>query len=63
MTYVAHPEEQTPGRGDGAVALARGRLAGVSDTVKLPIDYWTATDYLDTPVGQQLIREVLQRVE
>ena len=58
-----HPEELTPGQGDGAVALARGRLAGVSDTVELPIDHWTATDHLDTPVGQQLIREVLQRVE
>jgi pimeloyl-ACP methyl ester carboxylesterase len=58
-----HPEELTPGQGDGAVAIARGRLEEVNDTVELPIDHWTATDHLDTPIGQQLIREVLKRVQ
>lgn len=58
-----HPLELTPGAGDGAVAVERGRLAGVSDIIELPIDHWTATDHLDTEVGRKLIREVLDRVK
>lgn len=50
-------------QGDAAVAIARGQLTGVTDIVELPVDHWTATDHLDTPIGQQLIREVLQRVQ
>lgn len=57
-----HPLELTPGAGDGAVAVVRGRLIGVSDIVELPIDHWTATDHLETEAGQQLIREVVTRV-
>ena len=33
-----HPQELTPGEGDGAVAVIRGKLEGVPDTVVLAID-------------------------
>lgn len=57
-----HPLEMTPGAGDGAVALIRGRLDGVTDIVELPVDHWTVTDHLDSEAGRQLIREVISRI-
>ena len=57
-----HPLELTPGEGDGAVAVERGRLAGVEDVVLLPMDHWTATHGLGAPDGQELLHEVLNRL-
>ena len=57
-----HPLELTPDQGDGAVAVERGRLAGVEDVIALPIDHWTATEELTGPDGQRLMREVLDRL-
>ncbi len=57
-----HPLELTPGEGDGAVAVERGRLAGVEDVVLLPMEHWTVTKHLDDDDGKQLVQEVLQRI-
>ena len=57
-----HPLELTPGEGDGAVAVERGRLAGVEDVVLLPMDHWTVTKHLADEDGKQLVQEVLQRI-
>ncbi len=58
-----HPLELIPGEGDGAVAVERGRLAGVDDVVLLPIDHWTATKHLNDDDGKQLVHEVFQRIK
>ena len=58
-----HPQELTPGEGDGAVAVERGRLAGVEDVVLLPMEHWTVTKHLDDDDGKQLVREVLHRLK
>lgn len=58
-----HPLEMTPGEGDGAVAVVRGKLDGVSDTVVLPIDHWTAPDHIESEAGQLLVGEIRQRLK
>lgn len=58
-----HPLELTPGQGDGAVAIDRGRLAGVADVTLLPMDHWTATEDFSGDDGIQLAREVLNRLQ
>lgn len=58
-----HPLELTPGEGDGAVAVQRGRLAGVEDVALLQMTHWTATKHLDDEDGQQLVPQVLQRLK
>ena len=58
-----HPLELTPGEGDGAVAVERGRLAGVEDVVLLPMEHWTVTKHLTDDDGKKLVREVLQRLK
>lgn len=42
-TLAAEMEEVVEGKGDGVVAVKRGRLAGVDDVVEMPFDHLTCT--------------------
>jgi pimeloyl-ACP methyl ester carboxylesterase len=42
-TLVAEMDEVVEGKGDGVVAVKRGRLPGVDDVVELPFDHLTCT--------------------
>jgi pimeloyl-ACP methyl ester carboxylesterase len=55
-------DELVDGLGDGAVAVERGRLEGVDDTIVLRFNHGTITSALDDEGGQRLIAEVLARL-
>jgi hypothetical protein len=55
-------DELVDGLGDGAVAVERGRLEGVDDTIVLSFNHGTITSPLDDEGGQRLIAEVLARL-
>ncbi|MCA9267394.1 MAG: hypothetical protein KDA41_02940 [Planctomycetales bacterium] len=59
---VADLDEVVGGYGDGAVAVKRGRLAGVSDTVVLEFDHLSVLHHTDDPAVQQVYAEVLKRL-
>lgn len=49
--------------GDGAVAVERGRLDGVEDTVLLEFSHLTITRATDSPQGRELLNAILSRLE
>jgi pimeloyl-ACP methyl ester carboxylesterase len=55
-------DELVEGRGDGVVAVARGRLDGVSDTLVLPFGHLSVTGEPATDVVRQVQAAVLQRL-
>jgi len=59
---LADLDEVKYGKGDGAVSIARGRLAGVKDTVVLPFNHMTMVHGAGTPAEKQLRREIIQRL-
>jgi pimeloyl-ACP methyl ester carboxylesterase len=59
---LADLDEVKHGKGDGAVSIARGRLAGVEDTVVLPFNHLTMVHGAATPADKQLRREILRRL-
>jgi len=60
---LADMDEVVAGKGDGAVSIARGRLAGVADTIVLPFDHVTMLDRADTAVQKRLRAEVIRRLK
>lgn len=56
-------DELVEGKGDGVVAVARGRLDGVSDTVVLPFGHLSVTGEPVTDVVRQVQAAVLERIE
>jgi pimeloyl-ACP methyl ester carboxylesterase len=59
-------DEVVEGRGDGVVALKRGRLDGVDDVVLLPFDHFNCTDEPgpgDDDAVRQLQTELLARLQ
>jgi pimeloyl-ACP methyl ester carboxylesterase len=55
-------DELVNGLGDGAVAVERGRLEGVDDTIVLGFSHGEISLALDDADGRQLIAEVLTRL-
>jgi len=60
--YLADLDEVIRGKGDGAVAVARGRLAGVADTVILDFDHLAMADDPSQPGSVELMRQILARL-
>ncbi len=56
--HLTDLDEVVRGKGDGAVAVGRGRLQGVSDIEVLEFDHLDFSGPQDTP-GAMLIREAL----
>ena len=56
-------DELVEGKGDGVVAVKRGRLEGVSDTVILPFGHLGVTGEPDSDVRQTVQRAILARVQ
>lgn len=62
-TILDDPQELLAGSGDGLVAVSRGRLEGVEDTVVLPINHGTVSRQFDSPEGRQLLEMIVDRLE
>jgi pimeloyl-ACP methyl ester carboxylesterase len=64
---VAEPlsdmEELRDGAGDGAVAVKRGRLEGVDDTVLLPFTHLAVTRKLESESSRDLLEAIITRLE
>jgi pimeloyl-ACP methyl ester carboxylesterase len=56
-------DELVAGKGDGVVAVKRGRLEGVTDTVVLPFGHLAVTGEPDSEVLRQIQQAVLARVQ
>lgn len=56
-------DELVDGLGDGAVAVERGRLEGVDDTIVLSFDHGAIASALNDEDSRQLIAEVLARLD
>jgi len=56
-------DELVDGLGDGAVALERGRLQGVDDTIVLEFHHGLITSELTDAGGNRLVDEILTRLE
>jgi hypothetical protein len=56
-------DELVNGLGDGAVAVERGRLEGVDDTIVLSVNHGAITSALDDADSQRLLAEVLARLD
>lgn len=56
-------EELVAGKGDGIVAVKRGRLEGVEDTIVLPFGHLAVTGEPRDDVLRRVQHEVLQRVQ
>ncbi|HUF74405.1 MAG TPA: alpha/beta fold hydrolase [Gammaproteobacteria bacterium] len=56
-------DELVDGLGDGAVAVERGRLEGVDDTIVLSFNHGAITSALDDEDSRRLIAEVLARLD
>ena len=54
--------EVVRGKGDGAVALKRGRLEGVEDTAVLGFDHLHMLDDSDNPAVRELRKAILERL-
>ena len=59
---VADMDEIIDGKGDGAVAVKRGRLDGVADIVLLPFDHMSCTGKPEDAAVRRLQKEVLDRL-
>ncbi|TWT87591.1 Alpha/beta hydrolase family protein [Pseudobythopirellula maris] len=59
---LAGYDELVIGRGDGAVAVCRGRLEGVDDTVVLPFGHLDVTRKPDSPEGRAVRKLIHQRL-
>ena len=55
-------DEVIAGKGDGAIAVARGRLQGVGDTVVLPFNHVDMMDAPGAEGGDRLRKEILKRL-
>jgi pimeloyl-ACP methyl ester carboxylesterase len=55
-------EELVDGKGDGVVAVKRGRLDGVEDVVLLPFGHLSCTGKADSEAVQQMQEELLARL-
>ena len=60
---LADLDELLDGRGDGAVAVKRGRLDGVEHTRLLPVTHLTITRRADDPAAEELLDAILSRLE
>ncbi|MEN8150835.1 MAG: alpha/beta fold hydrolase, partial [Planctomycetota bacterium] len=60
---LADLDEVVDGKGDGAVALKRGKLEGVTDVVLIPVRHGKAWDDLKDPGSAALRKAVLERLE
>lgn len=60
---LADMEELLDGAGDGAVAVKRGRLEGVDDTVLLPFSHLAVTRKLDSETTRELLEAILTRLQ
>lgn len=59
---LADMEEIVDGKGDGVVAVKRGRLDGVDDIVLLPFGHLSCTGPADCEAVEQVQHEVLARL-
>lgn len=57
------PREFTRGQGDGVVAVERGRLSGVEDTVVLSFRHNAITGKLDTEAERKLLHAIAERLD
>ena len=55
-------DELVEGKGDGVVAVSRGRLNGVSDTLILPFGHLSVTGEPATDVVRQVQAAVIERL-
>lgn len=60
---LTDPAEFTDGVGDGVVAVKRGRLDGVEDTIVLPFRHNAITGKLSSEAELKLLRAVKERLE
>ena len=61
--YLQDMDEVVRGKGDGAVALTRGRLEGVDDTVVLGFDHLTMYSNTNDGASRALRAAILERLE
>ena len=59
--YLRDVDELVEGKGDGVVAVSRGRLPGVEDTTVLEFDHFDLTDDFGGP-DKSLVEAVIQRL-
>jgi hypothetical protein len=60
---IADLDEVVTGYGDGAVAVKRGRLAGVKDTVVMNFDHVGVLHHTDNAEVKNVYAEVLKRLK
>ena len=60
---LTDPAEFTDGEGDGVVAVKRGRLAGVEDTIVLPFRHNAITGKLTSKVELKLLHAIEERLQ
>ena len=60
---LTDPAEFTDGEGDGVVAVKRGRLDGVEDTIVLPFRHNAITGKLNSEAELKLLRAIEERLE
>jgi len=60
---LADVDELVEGKGDGVVAVKRGRLDGVTDTLIMPFGHLTVTGGANSDIIRRVQHVVLQRVE
>jgi pimeloyl-ACP methyl ester carboxylesterase len=61
--FLQDLDELVEGKGDGVVAVERGRLAGVEDTEVLPFGHTAITSDLSDEPSQRLLKEVIDRLK
>ncbi len=61
--YLADLDEVVEGKGDGAVAVKRGRLQGVSDTEELEFDHLDFSGPQDSSGAERIREAVLKRLQ
>ncbi|HEX5445906.1 MAG TPA: hypothetical protein VFW87_18910, partial [Pirellulales bacterium] len=59
---LADGDELIQGKGDGAVAIERGRLEGVADTMVIDFDHLSMGRQPQTDGERQLREEILKRL-
>lgn len=61
LDWLEDLDEVVQGKGDGAVAIKRGRLEGVDDTITLPFDHATALEGAATTEIQRRLRAAVRQ--